>query len=122
MGTMEQIVVTPIKPLEFSLGKTMPSIVLGFVNMIFVTLISVFWFDIPRARQCTVSFVANGLYLMTTVGIVFDFYYFRYAAGHDVELFHRRRRFCCPLYVPIANMPEVVAQVYLCQSAALFLF
>ena len=69
MGTMEQIVVTPIKPLEFILGKTMPSIFLGFVNMIFVTLISVFWFDIPVRGSVPLLFLANGFYLMTTVGI-----------------------------------------------------
>ncbi|MFA7069076.1 MAG: ABC transporter permease [Acidaminococcaceae bacterium] len=40
MGTMEQIAVTPITPLEFILGKTMPSIIIGFVNMIFVTLLA----------------------------------------------------------------------------------
>lgn len=69
MGTMEQIVVTPITPLEFILGKTMPSIILGFVNMIFVTLISVFWFDIPVRGSIITLFVANGFYLMTTIGI-----------------------------------------------------
>lgn len=69
MGTMEQIVVTPITSAEFILGKTMPSIVLGFVNMIFITLISVFWFDIPVRGSIATLFAANGFFLMTTIGV-----------------------------------------------------
>ncbi len=111
LGTMEQIVVTPITPAEFILGKTMPSIILGFVNMIFVTLISVFWFDIPVRGSITTLFVANGFYLMTTIGIglvistisdtqqqamMSTFFFYLPAVLHSGFMF------------PIANMPDAV--------------
>ena len=47
IGTMEQIVVTPITPTEFILGKTVPFALIGFVDVFLVTLVGVFWFEVP---------------------------------------------------------------------------
>ena len=111
MGTMEQIVVTPIKPFEFILGKTMPSIVVGFVNMIFVTLISVFWFDIPVRGSVPLLFLANGLYLMTTVGIgllISTISDTQQQAMMSSFFFYLPAILLSGFMFPIANMPEVV--------------
>jgi len=111
MGTMEQIVVTPITSAEFIIGKTMPSIILGFVNMIFVTLISVFWFDIPVRGSIATLFVANGFYLMTTIGIglvistVSDT---QQQAMMSTFFFYLPAVLLSGFMFPIANMPEVV--------------
>ena len=111
MGTMEQIVVTPITSAEFIIGKTMPSIILGFVNMIFVTLISVFWFDIPVRGNTATLFVANGFYLMTTIGIgllistVSDT---QQQAMMSTFFFYLPAVLLSGFMFPIANMPEVV--------------
>ena len=111
MGTMEQIVVTPITSAEFILGKTMPSILLGFVNMIFVTLISVFWFDIPVRGSLATLIVANGFYLMTTIGIglvistVSDT---QQQAMMSTFFFYLPAVLLSGFMFPIANMPEVV--------------
>ena len=111
MGTMEQIVVTPITSAEFIIGKTMPSIILGFVNMIFVTLISVFWFDIPVRGSLATLFVANGFYLMTTIGIglvistVSDT---QQQAMMSTFFFYLPAVLLSGFMFPIANMPEVV--------------
>ncbi len=111
MGTMEQIVVTPITPLEFILGKTMPSIILGFVNMLFVTLVSVFWFDIPVRGSLLILFIANGFYLMTTVGIgllistVSDT---QQQAMMSTFFFYLPAILLSGFMFPIANMPEIV--------------
>ena len=111
MGTMEQIVVTPITSAEFIFGKTMPSIILGFVNMIFVTLISVFWFDIPVRGSLATLFAANGFYLMTTIGIgllistVSDT---QQQAMMSTFFFYLPAVLLSGVMFPIANMPEVV--------------
>ena len=114
MGTMEQIVVTPITPLEFILGKTMPSIILGFVNMIFVTLISVFWFDIPVRGSIITLFVANGFYLMTTIGIgliISTLSETQQQAMMSTFFFYLPAVLLSGFMFPIANMPEVVQAV-----------
>ena len=46
-GTIEQIAVTPIRPSEFMLGKTVPFALLGFVDVLLITAVGVFWFGIP---------------------------------------------------------------------------
>ena len=47
VGTMEQLMVTPIRPIELMLGKTIPPAVIAFFDMTLVTLVGVFWFDVP---------------------------------------------------------------------------
>ena len=114
MGTMEQIVVTPITPLEFILGKTMPSIILGFINMIFVTLISVFWFDIPVRGSIITLFVANGFYLMTTIGIgliISTLSETQQQAMMSTFFFYLPAVLLSGFMFPIANMPEVVQAI-----------
>lgn len=111
MGTMEQIVVTPITSAEFILGKTMPSIILGFVNMIFVTLISVFWFDIPVRGSLATLIVANGFYLMTTIGIglvISTISDTQQQAMMSTFFFYLPAVLLSGFMFPIANMPEVV--------------
>src|SRR5208282_4386975 len=44
IGTIEQIMVTPITPAEFILGKTMPFVLISFVDVTLILLIGYFWF------------------------------------------------------------------------------
>ena len=46
-GTIEQILVTPIRPLELMVGKVVPFIILAMLNMFTVIAIGVFWFGVP---------------------------------------------------------------------------
>ena len=111
LGTMEQIVVTPITPFEFILGKTMPSIILGFANMILVTLICVFWFDIPVRGSIITLFVVNGFYLMTTIGIgllISTVSETQQQAMMSTFFFYLPAVLLSGFMFPIANMPEVV--------------
>ena len=111
LGTMEQIVVTPITPFEFISGKTMPSIILGFANMILVTLICVFWFDIPVRGSIITVFVANGFYLMTTIGIgllISTVSETQQQAMMSTFFFYLPAVLLSGFMFPIANMPDVV--------------
>lgn len=68
-GTMEQIMVTPITPGEFILGKTLPFAVIAYADVVAITLVAVFWFEVPLKGNLLLLFVATGLYIMTTLGI-----------------------------------------------------
>lgn len=46
-GTIEQLIVTPIKPFELIIGKLIPYVVIGFIDFVAVTLLGTWWFDIP---------------------------------------------------------------------------
>ncbi|MEZ6153012.1 MAG: ABC transporter permease [Pirellulaceae bacterium] len=69
IGTMEQIMVTPIRPLEFILGKTVPFALIGYADVVLITVIGVFWFEVPIRGSLPLLFGATSLFLMTTLGV-----------------------------------------------------
>jgi len=54
---MEQLIVTPVKPLELILGKTMPYVAISLAQMIGVSLFAIFWFAIPFKGSVMLIFV-----------------------------------------------------------------
>ncbi len=69
IGTMEQLMVTPIHPLELILGKTLPFVLICFVDVLVVTAIGVNWFHVPIHGSLWLLLFGAGLYLMSTIGI-----------------------------------------------------
>jgi len=69
MGTIEQIMVSPISRFEFILGKTLPFVIIGMVNVTGILLISSFWFDVPIRGSLVTLYVSGSLYLLTILGI-----------------------------------------------------
>ncbi len=69
IGTIEQIIVTPIRRWEFIVGKTVPFVLIGYINVTIVIIIATLWFDIPFRGSIATLFGATGLYLMSTLGI-----------------------------------------------------
>lgn len=47
MGTIEQILVTPIRPFELMIGKVAPYLLIAVINMLTVLGIGVYWFGVP---------------------------------------------------------------------------
>ncbi|MBI4459520.1 MAG: ABC transporter permease [Acidobacteria bacterium] len=69
IGTMEQLLVTPIRPIEFILGKTVPFALIAFGDVILITTVGVFWFGVPIRGSILLLFLATALYLLTTLGV-----------------------------------------------------
>ncbi len=69
IGTMEQILVSPIRPVEFMLGKTIPFIVISLLDMILVILVGVFWFEVPLRGSVAVLFLGAITFLFNSVGL-----------------------------------------------------
>ena len=69
VGTIEQIMVSPITRLEFILGKTIPFAIIGFFDVLLIIGVGVFWFDIPLRGSVSLLFLATALYLMTSLGV-----------------------------------------------------
>lgn len=68
-GTLEQILVTPIKPIEFIMGKTIPFIFIGYFEMCLVLFFSFFIFKIPLKGSFTLLFCTAGIYILNALGI-----------------------------------------------------
>ena len=69
IGTLEQIMVTPIRSWELVVGKTLPFALLGLLDMIGIALVGVFWFDVPLRGNPLVLFSGAVLFLMSSVAI-----------------------------------------------------
>jgi ABC-2 type transport system permease protein len=69
IGTMEQILVSPLSPLEFLSGKTIPFVLISLVDVALVSLMGVFWFEIPFQGSVAVLFVGTLAFLLSSVGL-----------------------------------------------------
>ncbi len=68
IGTMEQIIVTPIRRWEFIVGKLVPFAVVGYINVTIVACVALFWFHIPLRGSIPLLVGATALFLMSTLG------------------------------------------------------
>ncbi len=68
-GTIEQLVVTPIKSWELNLGKVVPYVFISFINMAEILVVGVLWFGVPLRGSLTLLLAAAALYVMTTLGV-----------------------------------------------------
>ena len=111
IGTMEQLMVTPLRPIELLLGKTIPFAIVGMINMVIVTVAAIMIFRIPFRGSFLVLLFCASLFLMTALG-----------AGLFLSTVSRTQQqanmgsffFTTPAFMlsgftfPIRNMPVVV--------------
>ncbi|HEX6048152.1 MAG TPA: ABC transporter permease [Gemmatimonadaceae bacterium] len=69
IGTLEQLRVSPLTPGELIAGKTIPFAIIGFADMMVVTLIAILWFGVPFAGSAALLLLAGLLYLLAALGI-----------------------------------------------------
>lgn len=111
IGTIEQILVTPITQTEFILGKTVPFAIIGIADVIIITLIGIFWFEVPIRGNLFILLIATALYLMTTLGIgllISTVSKTQQEAMMSVFLFYFPAVLLSGFMFPIANMPAIV--------------
>ncbi|MBN2431550.1 MAG: ABC transporter permease, partial [Acidobacteria bacterium] len=111
VGTMEQILVTPIRPLEFIIGKTIPFAAIGFFDMFLVLTVGILAFRIPFRGSFLLLVAGTAIYLLTILGLgLFISTISRTQQQAMLSLFF----FILPAVLlsgfmfPIANMPVVV--------------
>jgi ABC-2 type transport system permease protein len=68
IGTIEQLMVTPMRPIELMLGKTLPFAIVGLVDVFLVTSAALLIFHIPLRGSVLLLLVCAVLYLMTSLG------------------------------------------------------
>ena len=69
IGTLEQIMVTPIRRIEFILGKTVPFFVIGLFDAILVSVFGSLWFGVPLRGSIGVLGLGTVLFLLSVLGI-----------------------------------------------------
>jgi len=69
IGTMEQLLVTPLRPVEIILGKTIPFVLISLADVVLVTILAIFWFEVPFRGSPLVLLLGTLLFLISTVGV-----------------------------------------------------
>jgi ABC-2 type transport system permease protein len=68
IGTMEQLMVTPIRPIELILGKTLPFSLVGIVELFLVTVAAMVIFGVPMRGNALLLLFSSCLFLLSTLG------------------------------------------------------
>jgi ABC-2 type transport system permease protein len=68
-GTMEQLIVTPIRPHQLIAGKLVPFVLIGVVDATFVILVARGWFGIPFRGSVALLYGLSLAFMLSTLGI-----------------------------------------------------
>lgn len=68
-GTFEQLIVAPIKPYQLILGKLLPFVIIGAIDVALVLVVARFWFAVPFRGSVLLIFGLSGLFVLTTLGL-----------------------------------------------------
>jgi ABC-2 type transport system permease protein len=110
-GTMEQLIVTPLKPTELIVGKTIPYIIISLIQMMAVAAFAIYWFDLPLAGSVALLMLAACLFLLSTLGVGL---FISTISTTQQQAMMTTFFFILPFFMlsgfvfPIANMPEFV--------------
>ena len=70
-GTMEQLISTPVTPLEIMLGKLAPYFVIGMFDVIVCALIAIYWFEVPFRGSFLTLLVSSAMFLVVVLSLGF---------------------------------------------------
>ncbi len=68
-GTMEQLIVTPIRPYQLIVGKLLPFVLIGLVDMVFVLTVASLWFRIPFRGSLALLVAGCLVFMLNTLGM-----------------------------------------------------
>ena len=115
LGTLEQIVVTPIRPYQLIIGKLTPFFLIGIVDVVLVVFFATFIFSLPVKGSVLLLFFLCLIFLMTTLGLgLFISTISRtqqQAMMTAIFFFMLPMIFFSGFVFPIENMPKIIQYV-----------
>ncbi|MBI3793557.1 MAG: ABC transporter permease [Nitrospinae bacterium] len=117
IGTLEQLLVAPIKPYQLILGKLLPFVLVGMVDVTLVMLVAIYWFEVPPRGNIGLIYVMALAFILTTLGI--GLFVSTIANTRQQALMIGQFGFFIPFMYfsgfvfPIANMPQAIQYVTL---------
>jgi len=69
LGTLEQLMVSPLTPGELIVGKTVPFALICMADLVVITLVALLWFHVPFQGSFALLLLAGVLYLVGTLGL-----------------------------------------------------
>ncbi len=110
-GTFDQLLVTPLRPVEILIGKAIPGIIIGLLEATLIIVLMVIFFDIPLRGSLGALYLGIVLFLLSAVGVglmISAITVTQQQAVLGAFLFLVPAVILSGFSTPIANMPEVV--------------
>jgi len=124
LGTFDQLLVTPLRPVEIMLGKALPALLIGLVEGTFILLAAVFWFEVPLRGNLALLYSGLTLFLLSVVGVglmISSFVRTQQQAILGAFLFLVPAIILSGFATPLANMPETLQHLTLVNPMRYFL-
>jgi ABC-2 type transport system permease protein len=114
MGTMEQLVVTPIRPFELLAGKLLPFLIIGIVDVALIMSLIHFLFRVPMRGSVLLLFGLSLVFMLTTLGLGL---FISTVSSNQQQAMLTAVFFMMPMMMfsgfafPIENMPKIIQAV-----------
>ena len=113
-GTFDQLLVTPLRPVEILIGKSVPGVLIGLIEGSFILLMAVVWFEVPFRGSVGALYIGLFLFILSGVGIglmISSLALTQQQAMLGAFLFMVPAVILSGFATPIANMPYAVQLV-----------
>lgn len=110
-GTFDQLLVTPLRPLEILIGKSFPGVLIGLLEGSFILMMAILWFEVPLRGNLGALYVGMFLFILSGVGIglmISSLALTQQQGMLGAFLFMVPAVILSGFATPIANMPTVV--------------
>jgi ABC-2 type transport system permease protein len=68
-GTFDQLLVTPLRPVEILLGKALPGMIIGILEATFIIIMAIYWFEVPLRGNLAALYAGLVLFLLSAIGV-----------------------------------------------------
>ena len=123
-GTFDQLLVTPLRPVEILIGKAMPGFLIGFAEASLIVAVAVFWFQVPLLGSLGTLYAGLGLFLLSAIGVglvISSMAVTQQQALLGAFLFLVPAVILSGFATPISNMPDLVQHLTLLDPLRYFL-
>ncbi len=108
MGTLEQLMVSPLRPVELIIGKTLPVVLITALDLVLVSVVAILWFHVPLRGSLLLLAAASLCFILAAIGLGL---LISTISGTQQEAFMTMFFFLLPVIIlggfmfPVANMP-----------------
>ncbi|GBE11306.1 inner membrane transport permease YbhR [bacterium BMS3Bbin12] len=115
-GTFDQLLVTPLRPVEILLGKALPGLLIGLAEATFIIALAVLWFRVPLLGSLATLYTGVSVFLLSAIGVglmISSLSATQQQGMVGAFLFLVPAIILSGFATPIANMPEIVQKLTL---------
>jgi len=123
-GTFDQLLVTPLRPVEILIGKTLPGFIIGLAEASVIIVAAVFWFHVPLLGSLLTLYTGIVLFLLSGVGVglmISSFAVTQQQGLLGAFIFMVPAIILSGFATPIRNMPQLVQDITLLDPMRYFL-